>query len=51
MIWPYHSYCPRYPWIYTDNNHNGRYDRGVDDLGGLDLVPNEAYRWQPPEPK
>ena len=37
--------------VYTDNNHNGRYDRNVDDLGGLDLVPNEAYRWLPQGPK
>ena len=33
--------------VYTDNNHNGRYDRGIDDIGGLDLVTAEPYRWQP----
>jgi len=37
--------------VYTDNNHNGRYDRNADDLGGLDLVANEPYRWQPQESK
>jgi len=36
--------------VYTDNNHNGRYDRGIDDIGGLDLVTAEPYRWQPPNP-
>ncbi len=36
--------------IYTDNNHNGRFDRGIDDIGGLDLVPAEAFSWQPPQP-
>lgn len=36
--------------IYTDNNHNRRFDRSVDDIGGLDLVPAEPYAWQAPQP-
>ena len=33
--------------VYTDNNRNRRFDRGIDDIGGLDLVPAETYVWQP----
>ena len=36
--------------VYNDNNRNGRFDRSVDDIGGLDLVPVEPYQWQPPQP-
>lgn len=36
--------------IYTDNNRNGRYDRTVDDIGGLDLITAEPYSWHPPQP-
>ncbi|MFO7604371.1 MAG: type II secretion system protein [Gammaproteobacteria bacterium] len=36
--------------VYTDNNGNQRFDRGIDDIGGIDLVPAEAYTWQPPPP-
>lgn len=36
--------------VYTDNNGNGHYDRGIDDIGGLDLVTAEPYQWQPPQP-
>lgn len=37
--------------VYTDNNRNRRFDRGIDDIGGLDMVPVESYTWQPAEPK
>jgi general secretion pathway protein G len=36
--------------IYNDNNRNGRFDSNSDDIGGLDLVPAEAFTWQPPQP-
>jgi len=31
--------------VYTDNNKNNRFDKGIDDLNGLDLVAMEPYRW------
>jgi len=31
--------------VYTDNNNNGRFDKGVDDINGLDLIAMEPYRW------
>lgn len=31
--------------VYTDNNHNDRFDLGVDNLAGLVLRPLEPYRW------
>jgi prepilin-type N-terminal cleavage/methylation domain-containing protein len=31
--------------VYTDNNNNHRFDKGIDDIGGLDLVPLEPYKW------
>ena len=31
--------------VYTDNNKNNRFDKGIDDLNGLDLVALEPYKW------
>lgn len=31
--------------VYTDNNKNNRFDKGIDDINGLDLVPMEPYKW------
>ena len=31
--------------VFTDNNNNNRFDNGVDDISGLDLVAKEPYRW------
>ncbi|MCW8901618.1 MAG: type II secretion system GspH family protein [Gammaproteobacteria bacterium] len=31
--------------VYTDNNKNSRFDAGIDDINGLDLVAKEPYRW------
>lgn len=31
--------------IFTDNNKNNRFDRGIDEVNGLDLVAKESYRW------
>ena len=31
--------------VFTDNNKNKRFDKGIDDIGGLDLVTKEPYRW------
>ncbi len=30
---------------YADRNRNGRFDVGTDNIGGLDLVALEPYRW------
>ncbi len=30
---------------YDDKNRNGRFDAGIDSIGGLDLVPLEKYYW------
>lgn len=35
--------------VYKDNNQNNRYDRGIDAVTGLDLVPLENYRWEMPK--
>lgn len=32
--------------IYNDNNHNHKYDAGIDGIAGLDLVPLEAFQWK-----
>ena len=31
--------------VYRDNNNNNRFDKGIDDINGLDLVALEPYRW------
>ena len=31
--------------VYTDNNNNKRFDKGIDYVGGLDLVAMEPYKW------
>lgn len=31
--------------VYSDNNKNNRFDHGIDDISGLDLVAMEPYRW------
>ncbi|MGD8484198.1 MAG: type II secretion system protein [Thioalkalispiraceae bacterium] len=31
--------------VFTDNNQNGRFDKGVDYINGLDLVAMEPYKW------
>lgn len=31
--------------IFTDKNNNRRFDKGIDEIGGLDLVAKEPYRW------
>lgn len=31
--------------VYTDNNNNQRFDKGIDFINGLDLVPVEPYEW------
>ena len=31
--------------IFTDNNNNKRFNKGIDDINGLDLVAKESYRW------
>ena len=31
--------------IFTDQNNNKRFDRGTDDINGLDLVAIEPYDW------
>ena len=31
--------------IFADNNKNKRYDKGIDNINGLDLVAKEPYRW------
>ena len=31
--------------VYTDNNKNNRFDKGIDDINGLDLVALEPYHW------
>lgn len=31
--------------VFTDNNKNNRFDKGIDDLNGLDLVALEPYKW------
>lgn len=35
--------------VYTDNNQNNRFDQGIDNIRGLDLVPLEDYEWEFPE--
>lgn len=31
--------------IFTDQNNNKRFDRGTDNINGLDLIANEPYHW------
>lgn len=31
--------------IYTDNNHNRRYDPGIDSISGLNLLTLDKYQW------
>ena len=31
--------------VYTDNNKNKKFDKGIDGIGGLDLVPLEPFHW------
>lgn len=31
--------------IYTDNNNNRRFDKGIDDINGLDIIKKEPYQW------
>ena len=31
--------------VYTDRNNNKRFDKGIDDINGLDLVALEPFKW------
>ncbi len=31
--------------VYKDNNNNKRFDKGIDDINGLDMIKKEYYRW------
>lgn len=31
--------------VFKDNNNNKRFDAGIDDISGLDMVDIEPYRW------
>lgn len=35
--------------VYKDSNRNNRYDRGIDPITGLDLVPLEHFEWELPQ--
>ena len=32
-------------FIYTDTNHNRRYDAGIDGIAGLNLISPDKYKW------
>lgn len=31
--------------VYSDNNKNKRFDKGIDYINGLDLISLEPYKW------